>query len=84
MCLFGLQEQNTVGITPIEDITGGRFTAADSVVYTLNVGAKKAYSYFSYTSTILRKSATIQVRVEGLNLNLTAGQVPPKIFYRVC
>jgi len=84
VCIFGLQEQNTVGIKPIEDIMGGRYDAGDSVVYTINVGARRANSYFRYTTQLLEKPVTIQVRVEGLNLNLTAGQVPPRIFYRVC
>jgi hypothetical protein len=29
VCIFGLQESNTVGIRPVEDIMGGRYDAAD-------------------------------------------------------
>lgn len=40
VCLFGLQD-STVGLTPIEDATGGRYTAKDSVVYTISVPVRK-------------------------------------------
>lgn len=71
VCLFGL-EDSTVGLTPIEDSTGGRYTAKDSVVYTISVPARKTTTYFTFTQAFLAQRANITVRVEGLSANLTA------------
>ena len=71
-------------MTPVEEATGGRYTAKDGVMYTLNVPARRTATYFTFTQEFLRQRANITVRVEGLSANITAGQAPPKVFYRVC
>jgi hypothetical protein len=83
LCIFGLQDSSSVGLTPIEENTGGRYTASDGVVYTVNVPRGKA-AYFRYTQTFLAQRANITVRIEGLKIDVTKNQQPPKIFYRVC
>ncbi len=83
VCLFGLQD-STVSLTPIEEATGGRYTAENGVVYTINVPARRTATYFRFTQEFLAQKANITVKVEGLSANLTAGQAPPRIFYRVC
>ena len=84
ICIFGLKDQNTVGLTPVETVSGGRYDCQDSVIYTVNVFAKRTASHFRYTSTLLSQAANLTVKVEGLNMNTTAGQLPTRIYYRVC
>jgi hypothetical protein len=40
--------------------------------------------YFSYTQSFLSQPANITVKLQGLSLNTTANQLPPRIFYKVC
>ena len=83
ICIFGLQD-STVGLTPREENTGGRYTASDSVVYTLPVYSRRTQSYFVYSPPQSSQKSNMTLRVEGLNANLTSGQAPPRVFYRLC
>ena len=82
MCIFGNLD-SSVAITPTDNNTAGRYFAQDGVVYTFNV-ASITSDYFTYTSPFLNQPANITVRVEGFNINFTAGNWVPKIFYKVC
>jgi hypothetical protein len=83
VCIFGLQD-STVGLTPREENTGGRYTASDSVVYTLPVYSRRTQSYFVYSPPQSTQKSNMTLRLEGLNANLTSGQAPPRVFYRIC
>ena len=50
----------------------------------MNIPSRTAL-YFRYQSNpFLASAANITVRVEGLTLNSTINQLPPRIFYSVC
>jgi hypothetical protein len=71
-----------VGLTPIEENTGGRYTAESNIVYTIPVYSRRSGSYFVYAAPQVQSNLTL--RLEGMNANLTANQAPPRIFYRLC
>jgi hypothetical protein len=74
-----------VALTPVEEVTGGRYYMEDNVVYTLSVPVKsKTATYFVYSSRFLSQKANITLRLEAFNLNLTANVGPTRIFYRIC
>ena len=70
VCIYGF-EDSSVAITPSEVNSGGRYTAQDSVLYTINVPSKSSV-YFTYTQQFLNQLANITVKVNGLSLNTTA------------
>ena len=74
---------SSVAITPSEVNTGGRYTALDSVVLTIDIPAKSAL-YFTYTNQFLNLPSNISVLVAGMTLNTTANQNPPRVFYKIC
>ena len=47
VCIFGILD-SSVAITPREVNSGGRYTAADSIVYTVNIPSNNGV-YFTYT-----------------------------------
>lgn len=51
ICIFGNQD-SSMALIPTEDNTGGRYTAEDSMAYTVNV-PQKGSVYFRYTSQFL-------------------------------
>ena len=82
VCIFGF-EDSSVAITPSEVNSGGRYSAQDGTTYTVNVPSKSSL-YFTYTQQFLNQKANITIRVNGLSLNTTANQLPPRVFYKVC
>ena len=82
VCIYGNMD-SSVAITPTEVNTGGRYTALDGTVHTIDIKSKSAF-YFTYTNKFLTLASNISVRVEGLTLNTTSNQNPPRAFYKIC
>ena len=53
ICLYGVMD-SSVALTPVEEVTGGRYYMEDNVIYTLSVPVKsKTATYFVYSSPFL-------------------------------
>lgn len=82
VCIYGYLD-STVALTPTEVNTGGRYSANDGMVHTFNVPGLTGL-YFTYTNKLLTQAQQISVNLTGLNLNTTANQAPPRVYYKVC